>query len=222
MATTFAQRHYKYMAAKIAGSDDSKVEKLTAVKFLIGAFQDDSDKFKRNLFVQACGFTTLASFVGAHTADTADTADDELPLNVGFAIRTGEQSTIDEWFEESFGRPPNEKDWATLHKDIERIERNGAEFLRKKLGGTVVPEGSSGDEAEVVGTCHVKWSNREALEYVHGYYMDWHPRDTDTETAEALVEGTSELVSALNPEIEFFGIEEADMERIESILAIAQ
>ena len=54
------------MAAEIAGSGDSKVEKLMAVRFLVVVFQDDSEKFKRNLFIQACGFTMaeLASFMG--------------------------------------------------------------------------------------------------------------------------------------------------------------
>ena len=77
MATTtrrFTQRHYDHMAAEIAGSENSKVEKLTVVKFLIETFQDESDKFKRDLFIRACGFTVseFVMFVGASVGAVLD------------------------------------------------------------------------------------------------------------------------------------------------------
>ena len=138
-------------------------------------------------------------------------------LDLGFAVTTADQSVIEEWFEESFGREPTEADWETIRADIERVERNADKFLSKKLGHNVRAEGHSGDE--LVGSCWVAWDNAEALAYVHGYYQEWHPRCMDTETEEALLEGTSEFACCINAEIEFFSIEPDDLERVEALCA---
>lgn len=143
-------------------------------------------------------------------------------LSLGFAVTTADQSVIEEWFNESFGRDPNKADWVQISADIERVEKNALTFLHKKLGGnekgygTVRDEGHNGDE--LVGSCWVNWDNAEALEYVHGYYEDWHPRCNDTETDGALLEGTSEFAGCINAEIEFFSIDPDDMERIEALV----
>lgn len=143
-------------------------------------------------------------------------------LSLGFAVTTAHESTIKEWFEESFGREPTTADWVQINADIERVEKNALTFLHKKLGGnekgygTIRDEGHSDDA--LVGSCWVDWSCAEGLEYVHGYYEEWHPRCNDTETDEALLEGTSEFSGCINAEIEFFNIEPADMERVEALM----
>ncbi len=140
-----------------------------------------------------------------------------LPLNVGFAIGTSTQEVIDDNFREEFGRDATETDWDTLREDILQIERNAVNFLRRKLGA-IRDEGHSDDD--LIGTCWVDWSNRAGLEYVHGYYEEWHPHALDTETGTALIEGTSRLASVIDPEISFFNIDPPDdMERLEAAIS---
>lgn len=140
-------------------------------------------------------------------------------LSLGFAVTTAHQSTIEEWFEESFGREPAEADWETIRADIALVEKNAEAFLSKKLGHNVRSEGHSDDD--LVGSCWVAWDNAEGLEYVHGYYQEWHPRCNDTETDEALLKGTSEFAVCINAEIEFFAIEPDDLERVEALCGTA-
>lgn len=142
--------------------------------------------------------------------------DSEL-VSLGFAVMTADQSVIEEWFAQSFGRDPNEADWEKINADIALVERNAVEFLGRKLGHNVRAEGHSGDDNALVGSCWVALDNTEGLEYVHGYYEEWHPRCNDTETDEALLNGTSEFAGCINAEVEFFDIDEADMERIEAV-----
>lgn len=129
-------------------------------------------------------------------------------FSVGFAIDTGTQDTVEEYFREDYGREPNEADWVKINEDVSKIERNVEAWLNEHVG-PALNEGHS--DNVLIGTIYPEVSRDDVLNFVmqhseHGESQTGSGRYPIPWPTDSWLEGTSEFATSLPVSVGFFGI----------------
>jgi hypothetical protein len=143
---------------------------------------------------------------------------DKDELECGFAIHTSEQGVMEDNFQERRDREPTEEEWSKIGEDIDVAERNMVAYLRGIFDGIRV-DGHDSDEY-LVGSIWCKWSNRKGLELIKSNAEDEGHQELSNEEETAFYKDVSQLgLDAFDADFYFFGINEEDLERLNTELS---
>jgi len=135
----------------------------------------------------------------------------------GFSITTSSEYVLKENFIERRGREPNDEEWEQINKDVSIAECNALRYIREKLGNAC-DEGHCGD-GDLIGSCWTKWENRDALELIVRYHVDYGQEiDLPGDPILNAYKDVSEVgMDAFDVRISFFSGDDDDLERLENL-----
>ena len=133
-------------------------------------------------------------------------------MSCGFAINVGDEYEITDNFKERYGHTPNDNEWKIINKDINQLEHNAMQWLKKTFK-SASDEGHDGS-GDLIGSIDMNTKDNKQMKLLVKHYAE-NPKDSGLWFESSLTYKNVKYDQAYDVKITFFDIPEEVVEMLD-------